>query len=719
MARCSPARAAASCIGLLAAALGLAGCGEPPPVEAVAAHWNVLGYCKDCHNNAELAGNLSFEGLKPEDVAQRPATFEKVVRKLRGDLMPPPSEPRPDIDTKWAFVTALERDLDATARERGPEPGNVPLHRINRTEYATAVEDMLGVVINARSMLPTDTSSDGFDNVAEVLRVTPTHIDQYIAAARDISIQAVGNPNAEPARADYRSERGNRTEHVDGLPLGTRGGMLVEHDFPADGVYEINLAVSSIPGSELRGYPYGWLEYQHELVVTIDGARVFSDLIGGEEDSKALDQQQIQAVEAIKNRFRHIRVPVKAGHRKIGAAFVARSFAEGDYLLQSLVPGEGVPDIPRLYGMEILGPYDAAGISGTTKSREHIFICHPSTVEEETPCATKILSNLARQAFRRPVSRDDLAPLMKFYAEGRDEGGFETGVQRGLMAILASTKFLYRAAPAAPPKDLAPGSPYAITDLELAWRLAFFLWSEGPDDTLLKLAADNTLHKPAVLEQQVRRLLADPRSHTLVTNFAFQWLDVRRLDAIDPDPRLYPTFDEDLRNAFRTEMELFVDSILRSDRSVVDLLTASHTFVNERLPTLRPGERAWGPVPPRRAARLETLGPVRQGQRAHGDVVSGPDVACAARCLDSRGDSRDTPDAAPAHGQNQSRARVARRASLGSRAACAASDRVFVQPLPRRDRPARSSAGELRCDRRVAHEGTRQRLAYRLHRHAH
>ena len=220
-------------MGLALAGVWLAGCGQRPPLEAVAAHWDTLKYCKECHNDAERAGNLTFQGLRPEDVAAKPATFEKVVRKLRGDLMPPPSEPRPDSDAKWAFVTALERYLDAAAGERGPDPGNVPLHRINRTEYATAVEDLLGLKIDAHAMLPADTSSDGFDNVAEVLRVTPTHIDQYIAAARDIAIQAVGDPNAALTRADYRSERGNRTEHVDGLPLGTRGGMLVEHDFPA------------------------------------------------------------------------------------------------------------------------------------------------------------------------------------------------------------------------------------------------------------------------------------------------------------------------------------------------------------------------------------------------------------------------------------------------------------------------------------------------------
>ena len=562
----------------------LAGCAEPPPEEAVAQHVELFGrYCTDCHNDAEAAGEMSLERVTAADVAAKPEVFEQVIRKLRGGLMPPPGEPRPDAEDRLALVTALERHLDATAAARAPKPGRVALHRMNRTEYAAAVEQLLGVRVDARSMLPADMASEGFDNVAEVLRVTPTHIEQYVAAARDISIMAVGEKAPAPTRADYRSERGLRTAHVDGLPLGTRDGLLVEHNFPADGTYEINLNISSIPGSELRGYPYGWLEYEHTVAVTIDGAKVFADNIGGEIDSKALDQGQIKEVEAIKNRFRGIRVDVKAGRRSVGAAFVARSFAEGDYLLQSLVPGEGVPDIPRLYGMEIIGPYEPTGIAEPTESRARIFSCYPENESEEQRCATQILTNLARGAFRRPVTSDDVAPALEFYSQGRAEGDFETGIQKGLMAILASTKFLYRAEPGAPPATLEHGSGYAVSDLELAWRLSFFLWSQGPDDTLLELAQAGTLHEPAVLERQVGRMLADERSRSLVTNFAFQWLGVRRLEAIDPDPRLYPTFDEDLRRAFTKEMELYLDSILRERRSIVDLLTANHTFVNERL----------------------------------------------------------------------------------------------------------------------------------------
>ena len=567
----------------LCAAL-LAGCGEPPPERALAEHVEVFGrFCTDCHNDAEAAGELSLEHVTPADVAAKPEVFEQVVRKLRGGLMPPPGEPRPDAEDAHALVVALERHLDAAADARGPKAGRVALHRMNRTEYATAVEQLLGLSIDARSMLPADMASEGFDNVAEVLRVTPTHIEQYVAAARDISIMAVGEKAPAPTRADYRAERGLRTAHVDGLPLGTRDGLLVEHNFPADGTYEINLNISSIPGSELRGYPYGWLEYEHTVAVTLDGAKVFAGNIGGELDSKALDQGQIKEVEAIKNRFRGIRVDVKAGRRSVGAAFVARSFAEGDYLLQSLVPGEGVPDVPRLYGMEIIGPYEPTGIAEPTQSRARIFSCYPEDEAEQQACATQILTNLSRGAFRRPVTNDDVAPALEFYAQGRAEGGFEAGIQKGLMAILASTKFLYRAEPGAPPANIEPGSDYAVSDLELAWRLSFFLWSQGPDETLLALAEQGTLHEPDMLSGQVRRMLADERSRSLITNFAFQWLGVRRLEAIDPDPRLYPNFDEDLRRAFTKEMELYLDSILRTDRSVVDLLTAQHTFVNERL----------------------------------------------------------------------------------------------------------------------------------------
>jgi hypothetical protein len=614
--RCSARGLAASVA--VAAIMLLAACSRAPE-EAVASQWNLLGrYCTDCHNDAELAGERSFEHVKPQDVAANPEAWEKVARKLRGRLMPPPGEPRPDSAEVAAFVTSLESYLDATAEQRGPVPGREAVHRLNRTEYATAVRDLLGVEIDARAMLPADSASEGFDNVADVLQVSPTHLDQYLAAARDISIRAVGNAEPDPVRADYRSEVRNHTVHVEGLPLGTRDGLAVKHYFPADGTYQFDLSISAEQGDELRGYPNGWMEYKHTVVLTIDGAPVFRDDIGGTEDSLALDQRQITAVEEIKDRFRNIRLEVPAGEHEVAAAFVARSRAEGDYLLQPLIQGEGVPDVPRLHGIVIIGPYDAKGIAGTTASRERIFTCRPQSEAEELPCATQILGRLARQAFRRPVGNEDVEPLLAFYRSGREAGGFDTGIQKGLMAILASTKFLYRAEPGSPPSDLAPGSGYAISDLELAWRLSFFLWSEGPDEALLALAERGKLHEPKVYEQQVKRLLVDPRSESLVTNFAFQWLGVRRLDAVDPDPRLFPTFDEDLRNAFRTEMQLFLDSVLRSaDASVLDLLSADYTFVNERL------ARHYG-IPSVRGAqfrRVKLEDPRRWGLLGKGSVL--------------------------------------------------------------------------------------------------
>ena len=575
-------RSAAAIICMLVA---LSGCGrDAEPEVQLAQNWSLLDrYCSDCHNDAEYSGELSFDGRMPETVTEHPEVWETVARKLRGDLMPPPGELRPPAQELAAFVTSLESTLDEAARARGPMPGNVALHRLNRTEYATAIEQLLGLRINARDLLPADMASEGFDNVAEVLGVSPTHLDQYIAAARDISIMAVGEQSPDLARSDYRTQRGNRTTHIEGLPLGTRGGLLVQHSFPSDGTYQFNVAVTSIPGAELRGYPYGWLEYAHRLVVVIDGRKVFEDSIGGPEDSRALDQGQITEVDRIRSRFQNIRVPVEAGVREVGVAFVARSHAEGDYLLESLVPGEGVPDVPRLFGLEVIGPFEATGIAGTTESRARIFSCYPQSASEEQTCAEQILADLATRAFRRPLGPDELEPMLQFYEQGHAAGGFEEGIQKGLMAILASTKFLYRAEPGTAPEGLDSGAPYAITDIELAWRLAFFLWSQGPDETLLSLAADGSLSEPEVYAEQIQRMLADSRSQTLVTNFAYQWLGVRRVDAIDPDPRLYPSFDEDLRAAFRTEMQLFLDSILRDDRSVVDLLNADHTFVNERL----------------------------------------------------------------------------------------------------------------------------------------
>ncbi len=572
-------------IAVAACGAWLAGC-ERAPAESLDHEITTLvgRYCTECHNNVERVADLSLESVSAAHLAQHPDIWEEVVRKLRGNIMPPPGGPRPDADQTRHYVRVFEAALDRQAAERGPAPGRVGLHRLNRTEYARVIHDLLGLHIDARALLPADTSSDGFDNIASVLGMSPTHLDRYIAAARDISLLAVGNPRADTVRSDYRSTLRNGTLHVDGLPLGTRDGMLIQHHFPADGEYIFNINVNSDSGTPLRAYPQGWIEHRHQLIMTLDGEVVFTAELGGEEDSRAIDRYQMPAVQQIRNRFRDIRLQVPAGRREVGVTFIARSMAQDHYLLQSFVPGRGVPDVPRIFGTEILGPYEPSGISGRLESRERIFICYPETAEEERPCAQRILTNLANQAFRRPVDEADIAPLMAFYDEGTaGDRGFESGIQRGLFGILSSVDFLYRAEPGTAPADAAPGSTYAISDLELAWRLAFFLWSQGPDEELLQLAEAGRLSDDSVLDAQVSRMLADPRSESLVTNFAFQWLEVRRLRQLDPDPRLYPNFDEDLRNAFEREMQLFLDSILRADVSVVELLTADYTFVNDRL----------------------------------------------------------------------------------------------------------------------------------------
>jgi hypothetical protein len=596
----------------------LAACSKSPG-DAVADNWDLLGsFCTDCHNDADLSGELSLARFTPADVAAHPEIWEEVVRKLRGNLMPPPGGPRPEPKRVAEFVAALEDYLDESAAARGSAIGRVAVHRLNRSEYARSVEELLGVHVDVRSMLPADVATDGFDNVAEALRVSPTHLEQYIVAARDISARAVGNPRSPLARSEYRSDRANETSHVDGLPLGTRGGIAVQHYFPADGEYVFNVNVASVPAADLRAYPHGWLEYRHRVIVTIDGERVFEGELGGEEDLRAVDQQQIGAVNAIKDRFRDIRVSVKAGDRTVGATFVARSRAESDYRLAAFVPGETIPDVPRLRSLEVVGPYDPSGIAEPTESRRRIFSCYPRSEQDELPCAEEILTRLARHAFRRPVTEADLAPLLDFYRSGSAQAGFEAGIQSGITAMLVSTKFLYRAEPFAPPEGISPGEAYAVDDLELAWRLAFFLWSSGPDEELLTLAEQRRLSEPKTYQAQVRRLLADPKSKSLVTNFAFQWLGVRRLQAVDPDPKLYPYFDEDLRAAFEREMELFLDSILRNgEASILDLLTARHTYVNERL------ARHYGIASVRgdQFRRIELADPNRFGLLGKGSVL--------------------------------------------------------------------------------------------------
>ncbi len=574
-----------------AAAIG-AGSGlraqEPVPANP---HWRMLStYCEKCHNATDWTGGVAFDTMQPEGIAADAKIWEAAVSKLRGRMMPPPGEKQPDQATINSFVSYMESSLDQAAASH-PDAGYVSLHRLNRVEYASAVKDLLAVEVDPAGLLPQDTKSDGFDNVASVLKVSPTFLDQYISAARTVAALAVGSAHAAQAIVTYRAGPHEQIFHIDGLPLGTRGGMSVVHNFPADGTYTFNLNV----GTGL-GY-IGDLAQEHKVVFLIDGKQVLERTIGGPQDLKDADQKQQEATKEFAARFRGIKLPLTAGPHQLVLTFVQRAQSESDDWLASFNPLGGIGGLPRIGGLEINGPVDVTGLS-ETPSRAKIFSCHPTEVSQEAACARQILTQLAGNAYRRPITEADLAAPLRFFAVGRQDKDFDSGIQNAIVAILASPKFLYRVEaapqsataqtvppPAASVRVSAPQAPaaYHLTDLELASRLSFFLWSQGPDPQLLQVAVGNRLHEPAVMEAQVRRMLADPRAKALITNFAFNWLQVDSMDKIQADPNVFPYFDEDLRIAFRKEMELFVGSILLQDRPVTDLLSANWTFVNERL----------------------------------------------------------------------------------------------------------------------------------------
>jgi mono/diheme cytochrome c family protein len=553
---------------------------DVPP--SAAEQWPLFAqYCSDCHNQDDFTAEIAFDRMSAESIAHEPEIFETVVRKLRGAQMPPPGAPQPDNATRRSWIASLETTLDAAA-VAAPNPGQIALHRLNRTEYANAIADLLALDVDVKALLPKDDESDGFDNVANVLKVSPSFLEQYIAAARVISEMAVGNPSAKRDSRVYYAEPGiNQNYHVAGMPLGTRGGMLVEHFFPADGDYEVDI------GGLARARYVEGLEYRHRLILAIDGKKVFEDEIGGPEDVEAVDLRQAAAVAEINGRFENIRVAMTAGPHTIAATFVARTMAESDAVLQPFVPGggevgiiEGEESPLKIQRLEINGPFSASGIS-ETPSRKRVFTCRPQTPADEPACAREIVTRLTRAAFRRPVTDADLNIPLEFYEQGRRNGGFEAGVRNALMIVLASPEFLYRFTTA--PEDSAPGSVFAVDQYALASRLSFFLWSSVPDDELLELAASGELGDPRVIEGQVERMLRDPRAASLVTNFAQQWLDIRGVRDIVPDPVLFPEYNPDLGDAFATELELFVGSVFLEDRSVLELLNGRETFLNERL----------------------------------------------------------------------------------------------------------------------------------------
>jgi mono/diheme cytochrome c family protein len=560
-------------------------------------------YCVTCHNTRLKTGGLALDGavldrLSPSADGQSAADdaqiWEKALRKLRGHQMPPPGSPQPAPKDVDSFVAWMENALDSAAADghsKGPRAGYVPIQRLNRTEYAASVKALVGVDVNPKEVLPQDIQVEGFDNIADALSVSPAFLDQYVTAARHIAQLAVGNPNPRVSSLKYSIAANQNPD--DPPPPGTRGGIKFKHNFPADGEYRITI-------NDLEVGPYSnSLESENTVVIMIDGRIVFRKSIGGAADLSLADRKAGTGRAQIMERFSKIPVQVKAGVRDVVVAFIDRSHVETSENLEKLqgygglTGGNAATDrmAHLLDGVVVAGPFNPTGVS-TTPSRALIFVCHPNAAgaaddraKGEAACARQIAQNLARRAFRRPVTTEDMDRLMPFYEEERRNGGtFDQGIEQIVAAVLVSPQFLYRSIRG--PKAATPGAPdpeVRLTDLELASRLSFFLWNTGPDEELLTLAAANGLTRPGVMEKQVRRMLADPRASSLVTSFAMKWLNLTTLDQIIPDPKLFPAFDEKLRRDFSTEAEAFMSSLFSEDRSVVDLLTADYTFLNERL----------------------------------------------------------------------------------------------------------------------------------------
>jgi len=534
-------------------------------------------YCVACHNQTARTGGLSLEKLDLTQPGDHADTWEKVIRKVRVGMMPPQGLPRPDQATQHALVSYLQTNLDKYASAK-PNPGRPLLHRLNRTEYANAIRDLLSLDVDPETLLPPDDSAYGFDNIADALGASPVLLDRYLSAAEKVSALAVGDPQIGATTETYRVRQdASQDVHIEGLPLGTVGGILVEPTLPLDGEYVLKVNLLRTNLGVMRG-----LEYPHTLEISIDGKQVRSASFGGESDFKVSLQSMTAAGDAVDARFT-VRMPLTAGPHKIGVAFIQEDAPESSLRLQPFIRASSTYDpsgYPHVDIVTLAGPFNPTG-PGNTPSRAKIFVCRPTTNAQEEECARRILTALARRAYRGQNSSNDLDRLMEFYRSGRRSGNFDSGIQTALARMLASPKFLIRVE--RDPANAAPGSTYRLSDFELASRLSFFLWSTIPDDQLLDLAAKGSLKDPAVLERQVRRMMADPKAQALIENFAGQWLYLRNLRRMVPNSMDFPDFDDNLRTSFERETQLFFDSIIREDRNVLDLMTAKYTFVNERL----------------------------------------------------------------------------------------------------------------------------------------
>jgi mono/diheme cytochrome c family protein len=580
----------------------------------------VQRYCIDCHNAAELAGGVSFEGLRPEAALADAELWEKMLRKLRADAMPPhDGGPRPTEEQVAGLVEAVETALDRAFAAR-PQIATPVIQRLNRTEYTNAVRDLLAVEIDAAGHLPPDNVVEGFDNIGEALTVSPALLTGYLSASAEVASFAVGDPERRGATVTYRTKPDqSQHRHVPGAPLGTLGGLVVEHNFPVDGRYRFEPRLYRQILASVRG-----LEFANRLVVTIDKERVHSAAFGGRDDQKRSNEDNAYAVaDEIDARlaFEHY---VTAGPHVVAATFMRKPPAQSadvwkEYQRQ-LIDSNEDKGLPHLDQLDVRGPLAVTGI-GDTPSRRRILTCTPASPADERYCATEILSNVARRAYRRPVREDEIAELLRFFDAGRTAGSFDRGIELGLRRILSGAEFVFRSE--ITPAGLAPGAIYRITDLELASRLSFFLWSSVPDDELLDVAGRSELSEPAVLRRQVTRMLADPKADALVENFAGQWLALRNLEGVVPDPAAFPDFDNNLRIGLVRETQLLFAAIVREDRSILDVLDADYTFVNERLARHYGIAGVYG----ERFRRVAITDPRRRGILGHGSFLTMTSVA--------------------------------------------------------------------------------------------
>ena len=592
-------------VGWVGISLAVAGClqaasyqgsgpaAAPSPIPShqavpVSSHQALLNsYCVTCHNEALNTAGLMLDRANVERVSDDAAAWENVVRKLRARSMPPDGMPRPGEADYDSLATYLETELDAAAALR-PNPGRLGIQRLNRAEYTNAVRDLLAIEIDGESLLPADDSGYGFDNIGDVLSVSPLLLERYMAAARTISRRAIGDPGLRPTEETYVISRYlvQDSRMSEDLPFGSRGGIAIRHFFPLDGEYVIKIFLKKSYEGNYR--TLGLSDKPYRLDVRLDGDRIKRFQIAAEPEGESAspadskgDFEQV-TVTLTTGDVLEVRTPIQAGPHVVGIAFLDDYVSKLEGAPREIViartdeEGEG----PALGSVVIGGPYVAKG-PGETPSRRRIFVCKPTGSADEKPCAREILSVLARRAYRRPISDADMPDLLAPFDAGRSEGGFEAGIQMALQRVLVSPEFLFRVE--RDPTGVAPDTAYPVSDIQLASRLSFFLWSSIPDDQLRNLAEQGKLNNPVVLEQQVRRMLADPRSRALVANFAGQWLYLRNMQTVMPDKKEFPEFDENLREALVRETELFFESMLREDRGVFELLDAPYTFLNERL----------------------------------------------------------------------------------------------------------------------------------------